>query len=137
MSEIMKKLWQKKSEKLDPVIETFETKDDLNVDQKLLKFDVLGSIAHAKMLSKISIISNKELALITKGLVEILELSSKGKFNLKPGDEDIHTKIENFLTDKYGDAGKKVHTGRSRNDQVLTALRLYTKEKLLFIWEDL
>lgn len=133
----MKKLWQKKSEKLDPVIEIFETKDDLNVDQKLLKFDVYGSIAHAKMLQKIGIISHKELSLITQGLLEILELGNDGKFILQSGDEDIHTKIENFLTKKYGDAGKKVHTGRSRNDQVLTALRLYTKEKLLFVWEDL
>ncbi len=133
----MKKLWQKDKEKLDPVIEIFETKDDLNVDQKLLRFDVYGSIAHAKMLNKIGIISSNELSLITKGLLEVLKLGNQGKFKLQTGDEDIHTKIENFLTDKYGDAGKKVHTGRSRNDQVLTALRLYTKEKLIFVWGDL
>lgn len=133
----MKKLWQKNKIKLDPVIESFETKDDLVVDEKLLKFDVYGSIAHAKMLNKIGIISNKELSLIIKGLLEILELSKNGEFTLQAGEEDIHTKIENFLTEKDGDAGKKIHTGRSRNDQVLTALRLYTKEKLFFVWMDL
>ena len=133
----MKKLWQKNKIKLDSVIEAFETKDDLMVDQKLLEFDVLGSIAHAKMLSKIGIISQKELSLIIKGLIEILELSSSGKFSLQSGDEDIHTKIENFLTENYGMAGKKVHTGRSRNDQVLTAIRLYTKAELIFVWKDL
>lgn len=133
----MKKLWQKNKEKLNPIIEAFETKDDLLVDQKLLKFDVYGSIAHAKMLNKIGIISKKELSLIKRGLLEILELGNNGKFILQAGDEDIHTKIENYLTKEYGDAGKKIHTGRSRNDQVLTALRLFTKEELLFIWEDL
>lgn len=132
----MKKLWEKNWQ-LNKLIETFETKDDLNVDQKLLKYDVLGSIAHAKMLNKIGIMSKSELSLITKGLLEIAELGNNGKFTLQAGDEDIHTKIENFLTKKYGMAGKKVHTGRSRNDQVLTAIRLYSKEKLLFIWKDL
>lgn len=132
----MKKLWEKDWQ-LNRLIETFETKDDLLVDQKLLKFDVYASIAHAKMLYKIGIISRKELSLITKGLLEILELGKMGNFTLQAGDEDIHTKIENFLTEKYKNAGKKIHTGRSRNDQVLTALRLYTKEKLLFIWKDL
>lgn len=133
---MMKKLWQKKWQ-LNKLIESFETKDDLVVDQKLLKFDILGSIAHAKMLNKIGVISKKELSLITKGLLEIAEFGNNGKFTLQAGDEDIHTKIENFLTEKYGDAGKKIHTGRSRNDQVLTALRLYTKEKLFFVWKDL
>lgn len=132
----MKKLWEKNWQ-LNKFIEAFETKDDLMVDQKLLKFDVYGSIAHTKMLSKIGIISKGELSLITKGLLEILELNNNGKFTLQAGDEDIHTKIENFLTENYGDAGKKVHTGRSRNDQVLTALRLYSKEELLFVWDDL
>lgn len=138
----MKKLWDKGNGnlnrvKLNKVIEAFETKDDLLVDQKLLKFDVYASAAHAKMLNKIGIISKGELSLILKGLNEILDLAKKGKFSLQDGDEDIHTKIENFLTKKYGEAGQKIHTGRSRNDQVLTALRLYSKEKLLLIWEDL
>ncbi|MDP3987581.1 MAG: argininosuccinate lyase [Candidatus Levybacteria bacterium] len=134
----MKKLWQKnKNQKLDPIIEAFETKDDLLLDQKLVKYDVSGSIAHAKMLNKIGILSNKELDLIKKGLNEILKLNAKGKFNLEFGDEDIHTKIENYLTQKYGEVGKKIHTGRSRNDQVLTAIRLFSKDKLNQIEKEL
>lgn len=133
----MKKLWEKNKIKLDPIIEAFETKEDLLVDQKLIKFDILGSIAHAKMLKKIGILTEKELSILNQGLLEIFQLGEKGQFNLKAGEEDIHTKIENYLTDKYGIVGKKIHTGRSRNDQVLTALRLFTKEKLLFIWEEL
>jgi len=126
----MKKLWQKNTDQLDPIIETFETKGDLLLDQKLLTYDVYGSIAHAEMLKKIGIISSDEFSKIYIGLSEILELNKKNKFVLKPGDEDIHTKIENYLTENYGEVGKKIHTGRSRNDQVLTAIRLYSKAEL-------
>lgn len=126
----MKKLWQKNKTKLNSVIEAFETKDDLLLDQKLIKYDVLGSLAHAKMLNKIQILTDEELAKLEQGLKEIRALEKSGKFKLEFGDEDIHTKIENFLTTKYGEVGKKIHTARSRNDQVLTALRLYTKAEL-------
>lgn len=132
----MKKLWEK-DWKLNKVIETFETKDDLLLDQKLVKSDVIGSLAHAMGLKKIEILSRKELLIIKKGLKEIWELNNSGKFILQPGDEDIHTKIENYLTDVYGEVGKKIHTGRSRNDQVLTAIRLFTKNQLLLIWKQL
>lgn len=126
----MKKLWQKKKNQLNPVIETFETKGDLLLDQKLLIYDVYGSIAHAKMLKKIGIISKEEFSKMHKGLLQILKLNNKNKFVLELGDEDIHTKIENYLTKNYGEVGKKIHTGRSRNDQVLTAIRLYSKVEL-------
>ncbi|HBQ50579.1 argininosuccinate lyase [Candidatus Daviesbacteria bacterium RIFCSPLOWO2_01_FULL_38_10] len=133
----MKKLWEKDKTKLDPVIEAFETKEDLLMDQKLVKYDCLGSLAHAKMLCKIGILSKSELAKLEKGLLEILSLDKQGKFLLKIGDEDMHTKIENFLTEKYGEVGQKIHTGRSRNDQVLTAIRLYSKEMMENIKQDL
>ena len=133
----MKKLWQKNNIPLNSVVETFETKDDLIVDQKLVKYDVMGSIAHAKMLHKIGILTNKELKILVQGLQEILALEKVGKFVLQPGDEDIHTKIENFLTEKYGATGKKIHTARSRNDQVLTAIRLYSKNELEKIKHEL
>ncbi len=133
----MKKLWQKNEYKLDPVIEAFETKDDLLMDQKLVKYDCLASAAHAKMLYKINILSKSELAKLEKGLLEILFLDKQGKFLLKIGDEDMHTKIENFLTQKYGEVGQKIHTGRSRNDQVLTAIRLYSKEMMKKIKQEL
>lgn len=126
----MKKLWQKNTTKLNSLIEAFETEDDLILDQKLVKYDVLGSVAHAKMLHKIGILTNGELNTLVKGLNEVLQLDKPGKFKLQYGDEDIHTKIENYLTEKYGEVGKKIHTARSRNDQVLTAIRLYTKAEL-------
>ncbi len=120
---------------MNTFIETFETKDDLLLDQKLIIYDVYGSLAHAKMLKKIGILSAKELMQLKEGLKEILSLAEQNHFILEQGDEDIHTKIENFLTEKYGAVGEKIHTGRSRNDQVLTAIRLYSKDKLLAIWE--
>lgn len=126
----MKKLWQKNKTKLNNLIEAFETKGDLVLDQKLIKYDVLGSIAHSKMLNKIGIITSEELNKLEQGLNEVLRLDKLGKFKLQSGDEDIHTKIENYLTKEYGEGGKKIHTARSRNDQVLTALRLYNKDKL-------
>lgn len=130
----MKKLWQKQWQ-LNSSVEAFETKDDILMDQALLQFDVYASLAHATMLVKIGILTQEEYEKAKSGLKEILELSKKGKFLLQMGDEDIHSKIEEYLTTKYGDIGKKIHTGRSRNDQVLTALRLYTKSQLLSLWE--
>lgn len=130
------KLWNK-GWQLDPIVETFETKGDLLMDQKLVKYDVFGSIAHAKMLNKIGILTEQELDKLIKGLLEIVELDNKGKFNLNLGDEDMHTRIENFLTEKYGEVGQKIHTVRSRNDQVLTAIRLYSKDQLLGIKNEL
>jgi len=132
----MNKLWQK-GWNLDSFIESFETKDDLLLDQKLIKHDAYGSIAHAKMLEKIGVFTAQEMEKIINGLLEIVELAVKGKFSLKQGDEDVHTKIENFLIEISGDVGKKINTGRSRNDQILTDLRLYTKEQLLLIWREL
>lgn len=126
----MKKLWQKDKEKLDELVEAFETKDDLLLDEILIPFDVQGSLAHAKMLKKVGILTASELVKLEKGLNEIINMAEAGKFKLEMGDEDVHTKIENYLTEKHGDVGKKIHTARSRNDQVLTAIRLYEKDKL-------
>lgn len=130
-----KKLWETGKTKLHPVIEAFETGDDLVLDQKLLKYDILGSLAHAKMLGKIGVLEGIEGQRLKEGLEQILKLDQAGKFILKPGDEDMHTKIENYLTQKYGEVGKKIHTGRSRNDQVLTAIRLFSKAAMLDVWE--
>jgi argininosuccinate lyase len=133
----MKKLWQKNNDQLSPDIESFETKGDLLLDQKLLVFDVYGSIAHAKMLCKIGILTKAELQKLLKGLEQINSLNKQNKFNLSAGDEDIHTKIENYLTKNYGEVGKKIHAGRSRNDQVLTAIRLYSKNELKMIRSEI
>lgn len=131
----MSKLWQKHWE-LDEVIEKFETKDDLQFDQLLLPYDVYATMAHAMMLSKMGLLSKDELEKAKKGLKEILKKNEKGEFKLTFGDEDIHTKIETYLTKRFGDVGKKIHTGRSRNDQVVTAERLFAKDALLTIWQD-
>ncbi len=132
----MPKLWEKgKGRTLDRSVESFETESDIELDQKLAEFDVYCSLAHVKMLNRIGLLADSELALVKGDLLSALSLIKSGKFGLKAGDEDIHTKIENFVTSRHS-AGKKMHTGRSRNDQVLTDLRLYTKESLLKIWGE-
>jgi len=123
------KLWGK-GYKLNKKIEDFTVGNDYLLDQKLVKFDCLASIAHAKMLGKIKILNIAEVRKLTKTLKEITELDKKGKFIIKKTDEDCHTAIENYLIKKLGKLGEKIHTGRSRNDQVSGALRLYYKEKL-------
>lgn len=124
------KLWQKDYE-LDKEIEKFTVGNDYLLDYTLIKFDCIGSIAHAAMLHKIGILSKKELEKLKKALLEILNLDKKGKFTIKQEDEDVHTAIENWLTEKLGILGSKVHAARSRNDMVLLDVRLYSKEKLI------
>lgn len=125
----MSKLWQKKY-RLDPEVEAFTVGDDYIIDQQLVKFDCQASIAHARMLGKTGILQAEETDKLVRELNKIIDLESQGQFTLSPEQEDCHTAIENYLTDQLGDLGKKIHTGRSRNDQVLTALRLYYKEEL-------
>ncbi len=125
----MVKLW-KKDYDVDSEIEKFTVGNDFLLDQKLIYYDCIASIAHAKMLKKIGILNETELKKLIKGLYEIIELDKKEKFVIKLSDEDCHTAIENHLTKKLGDAGKKIHTARSRNDQILAAMRLYEKDEL-------
>lgn len=122
------KLWNEY--KLNKEIEDFTVGEDYILDQKLVGYDCIGSIAHAKMLGKIGILKKNELKKIIKELNNIIKLNERGKFKLLKEEEDCHTAIENYLTRKLGNLGKKIHTGRSRNDQVLTALRLYYKDEL-------
>lgn len=126
----MTKLWQKSGTKTHPLVTKYIISKDCAQDKVLLKYDLIASIAHAKMLGHVGLISKKEAAALVKTLEEILALDKKGQFILKREDEDCHTAIENHLVEKLGDTGKKIHMGRSRNDQVLTALRLYSKEHL-------
>ncbi|MBF88650.1 MAG: argininosuccinate lyase [Candidatus Marinimicrobia bacterium] len=123
---MMKKLWDKDS-KIDKRIEKFTVGKDYVLDQELIKYDCLGSIAHCKMLGKIDVLDKKEV----KKIIEVLkELIKKQILEIQPDQEDCHTAIENYLTEKLGDIGKKIHTARSRNDQILTALRLYYLDKI-------
>lgn len=109
---------------IDKEIETYTVGDDFLVDKKLIQYDILASIAHAKMLEKTGLISSEE----STKLVNILKKIKDLKIN--KSDEDVHTTIENHLVKKLGNIGKKIHTGRSRNDQVTVAIRLYTKDNL-------
>lgn len=127
----MQKLWQKnKAQRLDRDVEDYTVGEDYLLDRELVLFDVEGSLAHARMLKKIGILTAAELKKLEKGLAEVASLARAGKFSIKKSQEDCHTAIETFLTEKYGEAGKKIHTGRSRNDQILVTLRLYSKVKL-------
>jgi argininosuccinate lyase len=123
------KLWHKNYE-LNELVEAFTVGDDYLLDANLVAADCTASIAHAIMLKEICILSPAELDSLKKELLDIIELASQGKFPIKPSDEDCHTAIENHLVKKLGDAGKKIHTGRSRNDQVIAALRLYARDYL-------
>ena len=123
------KLWDK-GRKLDKGIELFTVGNDYALDQALVEYDCKASIAHAKMLAKIRVISSAEAKKLEGELRTIIDMSKKGKFDIKASDEDCHTKIENHLVSVLGNLGKKIHTGRSRNDQVLAALRLYEKHEL-------
>lgn len=131
------KLWESRRNnhdvKIASLVENFTAEEDTSYDQILVNYDVIGSIAHATMLKKIGILKNGELLALKKSLKEIIKLNKRGKFKIEPKDEDVHSKIEYFLTKKLDVVGKKLHTGRSRNDQVLVDLRLYTREKLLSI----
>ena len=122
------KLW-KKDYSLDTRIEKFTVGNDHILDQDLLEFDCKASRAHARMLNSIGVLTEDDLSSLMAGIDEILELHGRGEFDIREQDEDCHTAIENFLTEKCGDAGKKIHTGRSRNDQVLTAIRLFEKAR--------
>ncbi len=130
----MSKLWQK-GYSLDTLMETFTVGRDYELDQNLIASDCLASAAHAEMLNRIGIISDEELSLLKKGLEDILDLKSRDEFPVNREDEDCHTAIENYLTKTAGEAGKKIHTGRSRNDQVLAALRVYSRD-FLFRFSD-
>jgi argininosuccinate lyase len=123
------KLWNKKYQ-LNQQVEDFTVGNDHLIDQNLLKYDCLASIAHAKMLQEMEIIDEEELKRIISALEEIIELDKNKQFFIKKEQEDCHTAIENYLTDKLGDLGKKIHTARSRNDQILVALRLYYRDEL-------
>jgi argininosuccinate lyase len=104
--------------------------EDYLLDRDLVRADVLGSAAHATMLAKIGVLTKAERGRLLKGLRAILKAFEAGTFAIRPDQEDVHTAVEERLTETLGDLGKKLHTGRSRNDQVLLDLRLYGKEKL-------
>jgi argininosuccinate lyase len=132
------KLWQKDKASLQEV-EKFTVGKDNEMDIHLAPFDVLGSLAHTKMLETIGLLSKEELGLLETELKNIYRQIQQGGFKLNEGVEDIHSQVEVMLTEKLGDVGKKIHSARSRNDQVLVDLKLYLRseiEKLVFNTKD-
>ncbi|MCF0166493.1 MAG: argininosuccinate lyase [Bacteroidales bacterium] len=113
------------------MVEAYTVGNDRVLDLKLARYDVIGSKAHIKMLRSIGLLSEEELSTLTAGLDEILAEIEGGSFILEPEVEDIHSQVELLLTRRYGDMGKKIHSGRSRNDQVLVDVKLYLREELL------
>jgi len=123
------KLWQKDIQSLKSV-EKFTVGNDRELDIYLAPFDVLGSLAHIKMLASIGLLSSDELARLEVELKNIYQLIQKGNFKLDDGVEDIHSQVELMLTQKLGDVGKKIHSARSRNDQVLVDLKLFLRSEI-------
>ncbi len=132
----MSKLWNAGSEttKLKDLTNQFTVGKDYIYDMEMLPYDIQASKVHAEGLEQIGILDKKELKKLHKGLDEILNLWAKDEFVITIEQEDGHTAIEQYLTEHYGDVGKKIHTGRSRNDQVLVMQRLYTRAKLEIIF---
>lgn len=124
------KLWEK-GIPTDKQIDFFTVGNDRELDLILAKHDVTGNIAQAKMLAKIGLITNQECEDLLGALAEIQEDIKAGNFTIEDSFEDVHSKVEYLLTQKVGDAGKKIHTARSRNDQVLVDMNLYLKEEVL------
>jgi len=123
------KLWQKDKASLKEV-EKFTVGNDRDLDIYLAPFDVLGSLAHTKMLESVGLLTKDELIVLEVALKEIYQQISKGNFQLDEGVEDIHSQVELMLTHKLGDTGKKIHSARSRNDQVLVDLKLFLRSEI-------
>ena len=126
---IRMKLWQKNIASLKEV-ETFTVGKDRELDMYLAPFDVLGSLAHIQMLQTINLLTAEELKVLQQGLKEIYKDIESGTFLMEKEVEDIHSQVEVLLTKKFGDAGKKIHSARSRNDQVLVDLKLYLRHEI-------
>lgn len=124
------KLWSKGFEP-DKMIEEFTVGRDRELDMRLARYDVQGSLAHIKMLESIGLLTADELDVLTSGLNDIADIIERGDFEIAPGVEDVHSQVEFLLTAKLGDIGKKIHSGRSRNDQVLVDLKLFMRDELL------
>ena len=123
------KLWDK-GYTTENIVERFTVGNDRTLDLKLAKYDVLGNMAHAKMLNKTGFITDDELAQMLNVLEEILLSIKEGTFKIEDEFEDVHSKIEHVLIEKVGESGKKIHTARSRNDQILVDLHLYSKVEI-------
>lgn len=126
----MKKIWQKDDNATNILVNKFTVGKDLDFDERLAKYDVKGSMAHCTMLAEVGIISNEESKQMLSVLEEVLDDIENGTFEIDKSAEDIHSQIESILIEKLGDTGKKIHTARSRNDQVLLDIKLYLVDEI-------
>ena len=124
------KIWQKNNSFTQAVVEQFTVGRDPEFDMLLARYDVQGSLAHARMLHKAGLLSENEWLSLEKGLLKIAADIEAGNFQIEPGVEDVHSQVELILTRETGEAGKKIHTGRSRNDQVAVDIKLYLRAEL-------
>ena len=123
------KLWEK-SVQVNKDVESYTVGHDRELDIYLAPYDVLGSMAHITMLESIGLLTKDELSVLLKELKEIYSIAVAGKFEIEDGVEDVHSQVELMLTRRLGDIGKKIHSGRSRNDQVLVDLKLFTRDQI-------
>lgn len=123
------KLWEKNVQ-VDKEVETFTVGRDREMDLYLAKYDVLGSMAHITMLESIGLLTKEELTVLLAELKNIYAVADSGEFVIEEGVEDVHSQVELMLTRRLGDVGKKIHSGRSRNDQVLLDLKLFTRAQI-------
>lgn len=130
------KLWEKNVQVTDE-IDRFTVGHDRELDRYLAKYDVLGSMAHVTMLHHIGLIADEELPVLLAELKQIYQRAATGDFVIEDGIEDVHSQVELMLTRRLGDVGKKIHSGRSRNDQVLLDLKLFARDKLREVAEAL
>jgi argininosuccinate lyase len=128
-------IWSKGGDDVNKVVHDFTVGDDYLYDRLLAPYDILGSLAHVAMLAKVGLISKDDGAALSAGLKELHRQFEAGQWTVDASDEDVHSKLEALLTKKLGDAAKNVHTARSRNDQVLTAIRLWQKQALFELAE--
>jgi argininosuccinate lyase len=124
------KIWHKKGTKVRDHIDQFTVGDDRQWDLRLAPYDIIASQAHAKMLGKVGLLSQSEVDQLIEGLTALSTEVKEGRFTISDEFEDVHSKIEYELTKTYGDVGKKIHTARSRNDQVLVAMQLFLKDEI-------
>ena len=128
-------MWQKEID-VNQSVDRFTVGKDRELDVLLARADVLGSLAHTRMLESIGLMSSEDLSSVQKELKEIFAEVERGEFSIEDGVEDVHSQVEFLLTERIGDAGKRIHSGRSRNDQVALDMRLYTREQVLEVIKE-
>lgn len=131
----MSKLWQKETD-VNQLVDQFTVGKDRELDSQMAAFDVLGSLAHTRMLNTIGLLEDADLELVQRELKDIYKQVQQGDFIIEADVEDVHSQVELLLTRRVGDAGKKIHSGRSRNDQVLVDLKLFFRSQLQQVVEE-